>query len=390
MSLHLRSLLVGTCLIASVPAFAGQNTKSTVPGEAQPTNAGCGGANTEWFRDREFFDPLIADVRAPQIAFNFPAWAPEMPHSDQRGTRRVWDITVGKELPLFARSNFTAATKMAGCSGWGVWADVSFHVLEDFKDDSSPIVNTDYRFSLAKFKYYRVLTKGDKPVAGGLIATYKTLAVRVDAYHHESTHLGDEYVLFAQALTPSELAEREQRPFERFNVSYEFYDVGGAFNWEDDAGQFTTIRGGTTGLVKPSKGYYSDHTLEPNLRPVVRSNANFEPYVQFEHHWPHRRVANEDEKKTLPARARFTPFVSVDARHRIVLDFYKTSEDEPEDRQWSFNLLGGVRSWTGAGRFSIKEIYLRAYYGVNPNGQLRMQSDYWQVGLGVNIATGER
>jgi hypothetical protein len=390
MSSRLRCLLVGACLMASMPAFAGQGTQTVVPGETRNTTGGCGRPTNEWFRDRGLFDPLIADVRAPQIAFNYPAWAPEMPHSDQGGRRRVWEVTVGRELPLFARTNITDATKVAGCSGWGIWADVSFHVLEDFKDDSSPIVNTDYRFSLAKFKYYRILTKGLKKTAGGPIATYKALAVRVDGFHHESTHLGDEYVLFAQALTPAKLAEREQRPFERFNVSYEFFDVGAAFNWEDDAGQFTTIRGGTTGLLKPGKGYYSDHTLEPGQRPVVRSNANFEPYVQFEHHWPHPRVASEDAKKTLPTRDRFKPFVSVDARHRIVLDFYKASEDDAERRQWSFNVLGGVRSWSGGGRFSIKEIYLRAYHGVNPNGQLRMQPDYWQVGLGVNIATGER
>jgi hypothetical protein len=387
MTLHLPYLLLGACLVAAAPAFAGQGAPTIVPSAAPAQPGGCGGAQNQWFRDREFFDPLIADVRAPQIAFNYPAWAPELPHSDNRGRRVVWEVSVGKELPLFARANFTPATKTAGCYGWGIWADVSFHVLEDFKDDSNPIVNTDYRFSLAKFKYYRVLSQGEKKVAGGLVPTFKTLAIRVDAFHHESTHLGDEYVILAQALTPSDLAERGQRPFERFNVSYEFFDIGAAFNWEGELGKLTSIRGGTTGLLKPGKGYYSDHTLEPDQRDVVRSKRNFEPYVQFEHHWPHPQV---QASESLPARQRFRPFVSVDARHRIVLDFYKTSEDDPEDKQWSVNLLGGVRSWAGTGRFSIKEIYLRVYRGVNPNGQLRAQPDYWQVGLGVNIATGER
>jgi hypothetical protein len=31
----------------------------------------------EWFRDRDYFDPLIAEPRAPQIGFTFPAWTPE-------------------------------------------------------------------------------------------------------------------------------------------------------------------------------------------------------------------------------------------------------------------------------------------------------------------------
>ena len=32
----------------------------------------------EWFNDRDYFDPLIAEARAPQIAFTFPAWIPEL------------------------------------------------------------------------------------------------------------------------------------------------------------------------------------------------------------------------------------------------------------------------------------------------------------------------
>ena len=41
----------------------------------------------EWFRDRDYFDPLIAEPRAPQIAFTFPAWIPELQYSVEPGTR---------------------------------------------------------------------------------------------------------------------------------------------------------------------------------------------------------------------------------------------------------------------------------------------------------------
>ena len=209
----------------------------------------------EWFRDRDYFDPLIAEPRAPQIAFTFPAWIPELQYSVEPGTRLAWEVSLGREIPIFARANFDEATKgLAGSQGFGLWVDVSFHMIEDMgKDPSNPIINTDYRFSLAKLKYYRVVSVSPPTTGANPVRRWKSFAVRADLYHHESTHLGDEFVINGQGAHPD---------FERQNVSFEFYDLAGAFNWERGDGLLHAIRGGTTGLVNPSKGYYSDHTLE--------------------------------------------------------------------------------------------------------------------------------
>jgi BON domain len=51
---------------------------------------------TDWFRNRSFFDPLIAEPRAPQIAFTFPAWSPEFEFSVEPGTRLVWEVSLGR------------------------------------------------------------------------------------------------------------------------------------------------------------------------------------------------------------------------------------------------------------------------------------------------------
>jgi Protein of unknown function (DUF1207) len=327
---------------------------------------------TDWFRDRSFFDPLIAEPRAPQIAFTFPAWSPEFEFSVEPGTRLVWEVTLGREIPIFTWANFDEGTQVqAGSQGFGVWVDVSFHMIEDMgKDPSNPIVNTDYRFSLAKLKYYRVISaRGDT-----LPRRWRSIAIRGDLYHHESTHLGDEFVVNGEGAHPD---------FERQNVSFEFYDVTGALNWENGEGLLHSIRGGTTGLIQPSKGYYSDHTLMfPSSREVLKSERNFEPYVQYEFHAPHRTRDFNTQRWAL--------FTSVDFRRRIVLDFNKPTADTKEDTQWSINLLGGLRSWKGFQRISIKEIYGRVYHGVNPHGQLRNQKDYWLVGFGVNFAVGDR
>jgi hypothetical protein len=326
---------------------------------------------TDWFRDRDFFNPLIAEPRAPQIAFNFPMWAPEFEFSVEPGTRLVWEVALGREIPIFTLANFDDVVRAKGAWGFGVWVDVSFHMIEDMgKDPSNPIINTDYRFSLAKLKYYRVLSFEE----AGTQRRWRSIALRGDLYHHESTHLGDEFVVNGQGAHPD---------FERQNVSFEFYDITGAYNWERSDGLLHSVRGGTTGLVKPSSGYYSDHTLMyPESRTVLKSQRNFEPYVQYEFHAPH--PVREGKVR------RFALFTSIDLRRRIVLDFNKPTEDTKEDTQWSINWLGGVRSWPGFQRFSIKEIYVRVYHGVNPHGQLRNQKDYWQAGIGVNFAVGDR
>jgi hypothetical protein len=234
-------------------------------------------------------------------------------------------------------------------------------------------------------KYYRILRANPD-------LSFQSVGLRIDLFHHESTHLGDEYVIHAQALGAAELAARGRRPFERFNPSFEFFDVAAAYNWGSSAdGRLTTVRAGTT-APEPwewaeGKGYYSDHTLEPMSRLVITSKRKFEPYAQFEHHWPH---TSEVVPGQLPARQRFRPFVSVDARDRIVYDFYKTSFDQKEQKQLSVNALAGIRSWTGAQRFSIKEVYLRYYHGVNPAGQLRSEKDYWLLAAGVTFSTGDR
>ena len=65
----------------------------------------------EWFRDRDYFDPLIAEPRAPQIAFTFPAWIPELEFSVEPGNRLAWEVSLGREIPIFTRANFDDATR---------------------------------------------------------------------------------------------------------------------------------------------------------------------------------------------------------------------------------------------------------------------------------------
>lgn len=329
--------------------------------------------------DREWFLPASADPRAPGMTFGFPQWSDAFEFSLEPGRRFVWDVSVGQEIPIFVIESvpgFPAAGAKKGDWGLGVWVAISFHVIEDmWKDPSNPIVNTDYRFSLATLKYRRAMRVSPKTVTD---ADY--LDVKWDVYHHESTHLGDEFVIGAI---------REFPQFERINVSYEFYDV--AAGWEahrpgpKGGMRRWTVRGGLLGVWPKSQGYYSDHTLDVDSRVIARSKRNLEPYVQAEYWSPHGRRSDDPS-----LNKRWAPFTSVDARYKTIYNYLKLSDDEPEDKQWSVNLLAGIRTERRTSLLSVKEVYARFYHGVNPAGQLRNQRDYTVFGLGVSFAVGSR
>jgi len=330
-----------------------------------------------WLRDREWFLPAIADPKPAAMTFAFPMLSDAFEFSQKPGRRVTWDVSVGQEIPIVVIENFTPSTPVQGRWGVGLWTAISFHVLEEFKDPSAPIINTDYRFTLATLKVRRVQRS-----PGGLgenNADY--LDVKADLYHHESTHLGDEFVIGAIRRFPG---------FERINVSYEFWDVGVSYEWrrrtdpggESDAYFRSMVRGGLIGVWPHSGGYYSDHTLEVDSRRVSRSKRNLEPYLQFEYWAPHPTSAGADRPR------RWAPFVSVDARHKTVYDYLKASDEVSEDKQWSLNLLVGLRT-EAESPLSLKDIYARFYHGVNPHGQLRNQRDYTAFGFGVNFNVGQ-
>lgn len=305
----------------------------------------------EWqspFRDFDWYEPLTAEQRAARIAINVGG-TDAFEFSIEPGRRFVWDIHLGRELPMVA---FTTAVNpdvfRAGEWGIGLWAPVSFHMIEDFKDPSNPIINTDYRFgTMAKLRY--------------ALRQEHWITARFVPWAHESTHLGDEFSLSARERFPG---------FERINVSYEYWEYGIGF----ERPRWSVRHGG----LQPwgEDGYYSDHLLEPAPRTIPTSHSNFEPSFGGEYRYPHR------DGRT------WAPFASAETRHRIVYDYDKPTSDTPEQRQWSTTLAAGIMTAPAASTpatMALSHIYVRFYHGVNPHGQLRNVRDYTMFGVGFNF-----
>lgn len=313
-------------------------------------------AQGSWaLQNRGYYEPLMADVRAANVNVLFWGQSDEFPFVEKPGKRRVWDISLGKEIPIWGYETGESKSKplAAGKWGFGIWAPVSFHMIEDFKDDSNPILNTDYRFS-GMVKFSKALTSAS------------WLAARLQ-FGHESTHVGDEF---------SVRATKERPDFERINVSYEYWEYGVSMEWFTNKNQkhLVTLRHSGIGLFDNAKGYYSNHLLGEDVPTLTASMANFEPSFGFE--W----------KFEQPILGPFGPFVSLEARYRLVYQYHR-DPSTPDSKQFSINTLVGVRRVErGFLEKGLPDLYFRFYRGVNPAGQFRSQKNYMLLGVGVLIA----
>jgi hypothetical protein len=308
-------------------------------------------------RDRPYFDPVVADPRAAMIKVLFPAVSKTIPFAQRPGTRLVWDVSVGKEIPIvgYERHLNKAGTLVPGSWGVGLWFPIGFHILEDFKDDSAPPVDTDYRFAPVGLKVQYAFAQ--MPGQGAWRLGFRFFG------GHESTHLGDEFVIHARNLYTD---------FERINVSYQWADL--TLGLERDGIGLSHVwswklQAGTTVVVfSTDNSYYTTDPVETGGFTVAPSHNRTEPYVSFEGQWM---------PTVLPG---WGPFLAVDARLRNVYNYDKVDQAQPEDRQPSFNVLVGARP--AYPDWNVPDIYLRGYYGVNPAGQFRSQRDYWLAGIG--------
>jgi hypothetical protein len=309
-------------------------------------------------RDRPYFDPVVADPRAAMIKVLFPAWSKSFPFAQRPGDfRLVWDISVGKEIPIVGYESHLnkAGALVPGSFGVGLWFPIGFHLIEDFKDDSAPPIDTDYRFAPLGLKAQYAFAQ--MPGAGAW-----RLGLRF-FLGHESTHLGDEFTIHARALYPS---------FERINVSYQWADVTlglerdgtglqAVWSWKLQAGAQVVVLSG-------NNSYYSTDPLETGGAYVAPSHNRTEPYASFE---------VQRMPTLLPS---WGLFLAVDARLRNVYNYDKVDPAQSEDRQPSFNVMIGTRP--AVPDWISPDFYLRGYYGVNPAGQFRNQRDYWLFGVG--------
>ena len=311
------------------------------------------------FQRHPYYDPLASEPRAAQMKVFFPGRASSAPYAVKPGQGMVWDISVGDEIPIVGWSSSSAQKEgeEAPARGWavGVFFPLSFHMVEDMgKDESAPILNTDYRFG--------TMIKGQIGLPSKLwIFEDSHIGIRYVPLAHESTHLGDEFTLHA--------TQKYGNNFRRVNVSYQYWELGGSF--EPNRGLLEMkFRGGVIHeAFHKGIGWYDAALIQPVGGTVTLANQKYEPYTGVEAYYP-------------PLLGGL--FGSVDIRNRIVYNYDRPSRAVPEERQISVNALLGIRQQRPNSR--IQPAYaLRYYHGVNPAGQFRSQKNYQMYGLEISF-----
>lgn len=310
-----------------------------------------------WMFDaRSYFNPLRAEIRAPQISILFPAYSSSFEFDADNQDFVAWDISLGADIPVvgFETESTARASFTRGAWGVGLWIPISWHMIENLEDkeNSKPIINTDYRFGGTLKAYWQMRDSTGLQGRTG--------------FYHESTHLGDEFTI---------LALQSHQLFRRINVSYEAIQYGISIvhsNYLSIMGQTELILR-HSGILPINDGYYSADLREIGSNTVTPPRKKYQWGLGIE----------------FSAEKAWRPWISLEMRNRIVYDYDRPTPETNEVNHLSFNLLLGIRTELfDYNSIAPVEIYFRYYRGVNPAGQFRNDRTYQIFGLGIMSRIG--
>jgi len=276
---------------------------------------------------------------------------PQYPWSGGFSKRVLLNVQLGIDLPL-----------IGGESGPWIWYagfPLSFNMVDDFfEPNTAPLINTDYWFGTRIEALYRIQESWPR-----------NIFIKVLPFFHESTHIGDEFVLHMIDGNPTN--------FYRINVSYEAWEIViGLDEWEKGNGNAFNLRFGMSGRWNKD-GYYnrpSSSEIGSSLLPtdIIPSRGNMEFSGQI----------NAVIEKGFPAIGSWVFQGGAEIENRILFDFFSSDE---ERHIWS------VRSSIGWYRYMDNAysrrlgIYFKLLAGQNPQGQLREQAGYYDFGIGLTL-----
>lgn len=181
-----RRILGLAAVLAGVAVAAGARADEAVEQQILPRKA--------------LFDPLIADPRWPHLSAAYQSWGGE------QGIDDVAAVSFGHDLSFYQRGSVETGR-------WGIGLQAAVYSIFDLGAQSKDLVNADY-FVAVPVSWRR----GDWQAMGRVF--------------HQSSHLGDEYLLRIQP--------------ERINLSYEGVDVKLARAMRGDRGR---VYGGVGYLI---------------------------------------------------------------------------------------------------------------------------------------------
>ena len=330
-----------------------------------------------FFRDYQYYKPMVANIRTPSAhvrhytndaAVPFTNRAPDGVGHSVFG---FFDFGYGASFPMIGWN--TGDQEPDNCleaNGIALFLQGSAHSLIDMDTESHDLLNTDFR------------------IGGGVAARFaKHLSARVQ-FLHESTHIGDEYVLGAV----------EDPAFLRYNVSYEAWEgylSADRYDAKHDLdGSISAVPvyaraygGGrlfTSGLTGEFDGMFEAYDLGTGqFVPDPLTVAN-DTEFQFggELFWDCFRLPQDEPGRS--AFSRLTHFQYLFAAGDVYLrDRYDPTS--PERVPSTHFMVGVMYGPYFRGQRSVQWAIHR-YDGVNPHGQFRStELDYWALSFSLKF-----
>lgn len=330
-----------------------------------------------FFRDYQYYKPMMANIRSPRAYVRHYAVEDPVPFTNRApdGTDHsvfgFFDFGYGESFPLMGWN--LDAQEPENCleaNGLALFIQGSAHSLIDMDTESHDVLNTDFR------------------IGGGLVARFaKHLSARLQ-YFHESTHVGDEYVLGAV----------DDDDFLRYNVSYEAWEAYLAadhYDAENDLDGGLSVRpvyarayGGVRLLTSGLTGTF-DRTFEAYdlgtgtfVPDPLRVGRDTEFQLGGELFWDCFRLPEDEPGGN--AFWRITHFQYLFAAGDLyVRDRY---DHVAPERVPSLHLMvGAAYGPYFRGERSVQWAIHR-YDGVNPHGQFRTtELDYWAISFALKF-----
>ena len=247
---------------------------------------------------------------------------------------------------------------------------VAFYLFWDPFTSNAPIVDTDYTFGFD---------------LSGRMAIWRGTEQRAGLYWgHISTHIGDEYTISARAIPGAQ--------FPRVNVSYFPWRANLGNRWyfgERPSGSPARSYFQVVGVVEGSclfqcsdSGYYSTDPTETDgvAVPSIRNGREW----TFTADWRRLKVWQKNAPIASQSLEPASFNVGVLLGSRRIFPYLNPHPDRHYDL--ATNVTFGYHfPIPRGGGVAPTEIYLRAYRGPNPYGQLRNQTGFYLYGFGLKL-----
>jgi hypothetical protein len=326
-------------------------------------------AQSGLFVPRDFGRYYVSDIYAPvtnlQVGFGKNG-ADYNTDTDRQSKYLVMEeFTLGADLPVYS-GKFMLGGKPVRIA---VAGSLSAMVWFDFTNiKSSPILNVDYRAGFPELLLLREFES----------KRFRNLLVRYIPLQHESTHIGDELLLFRQEAGFS---------IKRINISYQSWETSLTLN---DPALATGINHSLSAGAKVlyqiifKNGYYTMRPVEGDESVFVPSHRRIEYYLRYQLDAP-----------AGPFRStRFYPVVSAELRYRLRYGYPYQIVNEKTVSGFTevpgsealvpcLNLYAGFRDKGKPGKPGWAGIYFRYYTGIIPHGQFRNIPNYNFFGISL-------